>query len=160
FASSARLGDSRTMCSSWLWARATRGNIPFEGLKSCIPCRPDDVMSTVHGLLAEGLWHSFHGRTDEALRVTERAAEMVRKTFCVNSHTILVIPMLAMTLRLHADTVEGDDGAHAKQLRKRAYRVAKWATRLTRFFPAAYPLALRERSLILATYGKTRKALK
>ena len=37
FAASARMGDSRTFCSSYLWARATRGNIPFEELKSCFP---------------------------------------------------------------------------------------------------------------------------
>jgi hypothetical protein len=46
------------------------------------------------------------------------------------------------------------------RLRKRAYRLAKWATRLTWLFPAAYPLALRERALILAANGKTEKALK
>jgi two-component system sensor kinase len=160
FASSARLGDSRTMCSSWLWARATRGNIPFDELKSCIPCRPDDIMSTVHALLAEGYWHTFHGRTAEALQVYERAAEMVRKSLCVNSHTILVMPMLAMGLRLHAEAMQPQDAQQAEQLRKRAYRVAKWATRLTSLFPAAYPLALRERALILAAYGKTKKALK
>jgi tetratricopeptide (TPR) repeat protein len=160
FASSARLGDSRTMCSSWLWARATRGNIPYEELKSCLPCRPDDVMSTVHGVLAEGYWHTFHGRTAEALQAYERAAEMVRKGSCVNSHTILVMPVLAMGLRLHADAVEPKDAQQSEQLRRRAYRLAKWATRLTWLFPAAYPLALRERSLILAAYGKTKKALK
>ena len=63
FAASVRLGDSRTLCSSYLWARATRGNLPFEELRSCFPSRPDDVMSTVHGIMAEGHWHSFHGRT-------------------------------------------------------------------------------------------------
>jgi hypothetical protein len=45
-------------------------------------------------------------------------------------------------------------------LRRRAYRLAKWATRITYLFPAAYPVALRERSLILAACGKTGKALK
>lgn len=160
FASSARLGDSRTMCSSWLWARATRGNLPFEELKSCIPHRPDDVMSTVHGMLAEGYWHTFHGRTAEALQTFEKAASIVRNTFCANSHTILVVPMLVMGLRLHADAVENNDAPQAKQLRRRAMRVAKWATRLTWLFPAAYPLALRERALVLAANGKTKKALK
>ena len=71
FASSTRFGDSRTLCSSYLWARATRGDIPFEELKSCYPCRPDDVMSTVHGIMAEGHWHTFHGRTAEALEAFE-----------------------------------------------------------------------------------------
>jgi serine/threonine protein kinase/tetratricopeptide (TPR) repeat protein len=160
FASSARLGDSRTLCSSWLWARATRGDFPFEELKSCYPNRPDDVLSTLHGVLAEGYWHAFHGRTTEALAAFERAALMVRKTFCVNSHTVLVMPMLAMGLRLHADAIQASDPKKAESMRRRACRVARWGTRLTRFFPAAYPVALRERSLILAACGKTKQALK
>jgi len=160
FASSTRIGDSRTLCSSYLWARATRGNIPFEELKSCYPCRPDDVMSTVHGIMAEGHWHSFHGRTEEATQTFARAGELVRKSFCVNSHMIVVMPELAGALRRHADAVQAKDPHQAGQLRRRADRVAKWATRITYLFPAAYPLALRERSLILAAFGNTRKALK
>ncbi len=160
FASSARLGDSRTLCSSYLWARATRGNIPFEELKSCFPCRPDDVMSTVHGIMAEGHWHAFHGRTEEALRAFERAGEMVRKSLCVNSHTILALPNLAGALRKHADAVETRDSQQSDLLRRRSLRLARWATRITRLFPAAYPVALRERSLILAACGKTKQALK
>lgn len=160
FASSARLGDSRTMCSSWLWARATRGDIPFQELNGCIPCRPDDVMSTVHGMLAHGYWHTFHGRSAEALQIYERAAELVRTTLCVNSHTILVMPMLAMGLRLHADKVQVSDQQQAIALRKRASTVAKWATRVTRLFPAANPLALRERALILDACGWPKRALK
>ena len=117
-------------------------------------------MSTVHGVLAEGCWHSFHGRTAEALRAYERAAKMVRESLCVNAHTVLTVPMLAMGLRLHADAVGPRDVHQAEQLRRRAYRVAKWATRITRLFPAAYPIALRERALTLAASGKTKRALK
>jgi eukaryotic-like serine/threonine-protein kinase len=160
FESSARLGDSRTMCASWLWARATKGNLPFEELRSCLPCRPDDVMSTAHGVMAEGLWHRFHGRTGESLKAFESAREMVGTSFCWNSHMILTLPMLAGALRLHADAVQRKDPQEADRLRRRAYRLAKWATRFTRFIPAAYSLALRERSLILAAYGKKKKALK
>lgn len=157
FAASARLGDSRTMCASWLWARAARGDIPFEELKSCLPCRPDDVMSTVHASLAEGYWHTFHGRSAEALAVYERAAALVRRTWCLNSHTVFVMPFLVMGLRLHAD--RAPSGA-AEPLRRRALRLAKWTTRLTWLFPAVHALALRERALILAACGQLHQALK
>ncbi len=160
FASSARIGDSRTLCSSYLWARATRGNLSFQELKSCLPCRPDDIMSTVHGTMAEGYWHSFHGRTEESLHAFEQAATLVRQSFCMNFHTMAVLPALSGALRRHADVVQAADAQRSEALRRRAYRLAKWATRITRFFPTAYPEALRERSLILATYGKTWKALK
>jgi hypothetical protein len=160
FASAARIGDSRTLCSSWLWARATKGDFPFEELKSCYPRRPDDIMSTVHGVLAEGLWHSYHGRTKETLEAFERAWAMVRKSLCVNSHTILTLPMLAMGLRRHADAVQSDDPHLADKLRRRGLRLAKWAAQITRLFPAAYPVSLREWSLLLAATGKTKKALR
>jgi tetratricopeptide (TPR) repeat protein len=160
FASSARLGDSRTFCSSYLWARATRGNLPFEELKSCYPNRPDDVMSTVHGLMAEGHWHTHHGRTAEALQAFERAGAMVRTSFCVNSHTILALPNLAGALRRHADALETQDSQQSDQLLRRADGLAAWATRITSLFPAAYPVALRERSLILAARRQARKALR
>ena len=117
-------------------------------------------MSTVHGVLAECLWHTYHGRTDEATQTCERAAEMVWRTFCVNSHTILVVPMLAMSLRLHAVAMQHRNPQQAEHLHRRANRVANWAVRLTRLFPAAYALSLRELSLVLAARGKTKKALK
>jgi tetratricopeptide (TPR) repeat protein len=160
FASSARLGDARVLCSSYLWARATQGNLPFEELRSCYPRRPDDVMSTVHGIMAEGHWHSFHGRTEEALRAFERAAEMVRTSFCVNSHTILSLPNLAGALRRHADALAAQDPQQSDRLRRRAFRLAKWAVRITRLFPAADPLALRELSIQLADRGKAKKSLR
>ena len=160
FASSARLGDSRTLCSGYLWARATRGNFPFEQLKSCYPCRPDDVMSTVHGIMAEGHWHRFHGRTAESLQMFEHAGELIRKSYCVNSHMIVALPELATALRLHAAAVESKDPQHSEQLRRRSYRLSKWAARIMRLFPAVYPMALRELSQILVVKGKSAKALK
>ncbi|WP_161602602.1 serine/threonine-protein kinase [Tautonia marina] len=159
FASSARFGDTRTYCSSWLWARATGGDLPFEEIRGCYPIRPDDILSTVHGLLTEAEWLVSQGRTGDALQVFERAAEMVRTTFCVNGHSILVIPMLARGLRLHAEAIAGEDARQAAQLRRRSARLARWATRFCWLFPATYSLALRERSLSLAALGQTRKAL-
>ena len=159
FESSSRIGDSRPMCSTWLWARATQGNLPFEELRSCFPCRPDDVMSTLHGIMAEGLWHSFHGREEESLAAFERSADMVKKSLCVNSHTILVLPMLARAVRRHAETLDASDPRRLRELR-RALKLARWAARLTRLFPAAYPISLRELALALAARGRLRKALR
>lgn len=160
FASSARIGDSRTLCSSWLWARATEGDFPFDELRSCFPCRPDDVMSTVHGMMAEGLWHSHQGRSQESLEAFARAAAVVKRTLCINSHMIVVMPMLAGALRRRADALVATDARQANKLRRRALRTARWAARVTRLFPAAHPLSLRELSLALSASGKHRRALK
>ena len=158
--SSVRLGDSRSLCASFLLARATRGNIPFEELKSRYPCRPDDVMSTVHGIMAEGLWHAYHRRTSEELATFECAAEMIKESHCINSHMILVLPLLAAACRHHADTLRSQDPGESRRLLRRSLRLARWAARVTRLFPAVYPLSLRELSLSLAAHGKTKTALR
>jgi tetratricopeptide (TPR) repeat protein len=160
FASSERVNDSRALCASYLWARAVGGNIPFEELANRYPCRPDDIMATSHGIMTRGYWHSFHGRTAEALEAFEEAARLVRSSFFVNFHTIGVLPELVGALRRHAEAVQQKNAHQGEQMRRRAFRLAKWATRITRFFPTVYPHALRERSLMLAAYNKTWKALK
>ena len=48
-------------------------------------------MLTVHGIMAEGHWHSFHGRTGEALEAFERAFGLVMTSQCLNSHMIVVL---------------------------------------------------------------------
>jgi eukaryotic-like serine/threonine-protein kinase len=159
FASSARLGDNRIFCSSYLWARATGGDFPFDELRGCIPDRPDDVMSSVHGLMAEGLWHSHHGRTAEALGVTERAAAMVRTSLCVNSHTILVLPMLARATRLHAEALLPSDPREARRFGRKALRLARWSARVSPLVPAARAFATRELALSLFANGSPEKAL-
>jgi tetratricopeptide (TPR) repeat protein len=159
FACSERVSDSRALCASYLWARAAGGNIPFEELANRYPCRPDDIMATVHSIMARGYWHSYHGRTAEALEAFEEAARLVRTSWCVNFHTIGVLPALVGALRIHAGAVQQKNAHQGEQMRRRAFRLAKWATRITRFFPTVYPHALRERSLMLAAYGKTWKAL-
>jgi hypothetical protein len=160
FEAAAKVGDSRTMCSSWLWARATNGNLPFEDLRKRIPDRPDDVLSTVHATMAEGLWHSYHSRSQEALNVFEAAAAMVRKSLCLNSHTILVMPMLARALRLRADDLQETDPRQCKELRRRSLRLANRAAWISRLFPNARPLMLRELSAIQRATGRLSSALK
>ena len=49
-------------------------------------------MSTIHGGMAEGLWHRFHGRTGESLVAFEMARAMAGENFCWNGHTILTLP--------------------------------------------------------------------
>ena len=61
---------------------------------------------------------------------------------------------------MQGEAVAPTDSRQASVLRRRALRAAKWAARLTRIFPAAYPLALRELSLSLASKGSLRKALR
>jgi hypothetical protein len=75
---------------------------------------------------------------------------MVRHTLCVNP-TILVMPMLAMGLRLHADAVQASDTQQAEQLRKRV-PVAK-GHEVDVSIPCGVP-ACAPRALILAACGE------
>lgn len=160
FQSAARVGDSRVLCSSYLWARATGGDFPFDQLQPHFPHRPDDIMSTAHGMMAEAHWHAFHGRTEAALRIFKEAAKSIWQSRCINSHTILVLPNLADATRVHAQTLKSSDPTASRQLLRRANKLARRATWLTRFLPTAYPQSLRVRALTLNDMGCRKKALK
>jgi hypothetical protein len=73
---------------------------------------------------------------------------------------IFTLPELAKACRLHAEAVHNEDLQQAKQLRKRALYLSKWAVRITRLFPATYPFSLRELAEIYAALGKPKKGLK
>jgi eukaryotic-like serine/threonine-protein kinase len=161
FETSIRIGeDSRAHSAIYLWAKAVHGDLPFDELRTCFRPLPEDNLATDHLLMAEGYWHSFHGRTDLALRAFQRAYDLVKDNLAINFHTAEALPLLATALRLQADATQGENHAQSQQLRNRALKFARWATRLTRLFPAYYPYSLRELSLQLAARGQTKKALK
>jgi tetratricopeptide (TPR) repeat protein len=141
------------------YSLGTRGNLPFEELRACLRPLPDNVVATSLLLLGEGYWHWFHSRTGEALRVFESAWQMVKTNAALNHLTVATLPWLVTALRRHADTLESDDARQCHRLRKRAFRLAKWAARLTRFFPPHYPHSLLELSHAYTARGRLKKAL-
>ena len=111
--------------------------------------------------MAEGYWHSFpQASSAEALRAFQRAYDLVKDNLAINFHTAEALPLLATALRLQADATQGENHRQSQQLRNRALKFARWATRITRLFPAYYPYSLRELSLQLAARGQTKKAHK
>jgi tetratricopeptide (TPR) repeat protein len=141
------------------WSLGTRGDLPFEELRACFRPLPDNVMATSMLLLGEGYWHWFHSRTAEALRAFESAWQMVKANVALNHLTVATLPWLVTALRRHADAMEATEATQCHRLRKRAFRLAKWAARLTRFFPPHYPHSLRELSYAYAARGRLKKAL-
>ena len=161
FETSIRIGeDSRAHSAIYLWAKAAHGDLPFDELTTSFRSLPEDNLATDHLLMAEGYWHSFHGRTAEALRAFQRAYDLVKDNLAINFHTAEALPLLATALRLQADATQGENRAQSQQLRNLALKFARWSTRITRLFPAYYPYSLRELSLQLAAKGQTKKALK
>ncbi len=144
----------------YLWAKATRGNLPLDQLRTCLRPLPEDICATDHLVMAEGYWHRFHGRTEEVLAAFQRAYNLVKHHLTINFHTAEALPLLATALRLHADATHHKDPRHAQRLRQRALKLARWAVRITRFFPVYHPYSLRELSIQLAARGQVKKALK
>jgi hypothetical protein len=110
--------------------------------------------------VGEGHWHWFHSRTEEALRAFESAYQLVTRNVAINHLSVATLPALITALRRHGDALESGDERQSGQLRRRAFRLAKWATRLMRFFPPHYPHALRELSHAYAARGRLREALR
>lgn len=158
FDSCSRIGDSRLMCTAWLLARTTSGKLPFPSLKAHFPNRPDDVMSNVHGWLAESLWHLAHERPQEAVGILENAFVQMKNNNCYNSHTMHVVPMMAAARRHLAHDLQKTEPDAARQEMNRSVKWARWATRVSRFAPLMAPLALREFAQSLEAQGKLDKA--
>jgi tetratricopeptide (TPR) repeat protein len=157
---SVRIGDPRSHCSSYLWARATNGNLLLDELKSCYTPMPEDIVSTVNAMKAESLWHLAQGRAEKAVSGLERAWDLAKKNVVIMTHTVAALPLLVNALRVHADAIETEDPRQSQRLRKRALRIAKRTAWFTRFFPTELPYSLRELSLVYAATGKLKKALR
>jgi tetratricopeptide (TPR) repeat protein len=161
FADGVRLGDDNS-CHFGLsfWSIAARGNLPFGELSGLFRSLPDNISATSMLLMGQGHWHTFHGRTDKALEAFEGAYQLAKRNLALNFFTVPTLPCLVTALRRHADTLEAADGRQAQRLRRRAFRLAKWVARLTRFFPPHYPHALRELGYAYSARGRLRKALR
>jgi serine/threonine protein kinase/tetratricopeptide (TPR) repeat protein len=153
-------GDANSgHCTVFGWSLGALGNLPFEELKSCFHPLPDNILLTSLLLMGEGHWHWFHSRTPEALRAFESAYQLVKRNCAINHLTVATLPWLVTALRRHAEFLESRGGRQAQPLRRRAFRMAKWAARLSRWFPPHRPHALRELSHAYAAGGSLRKAL-
>ena len=160
FACSTRIGDTRSNCSLYVWAKAMQGQLPFDELQSCCALATDDVLCTCNRTMAEGHWHLGAGRTNEAIEAFERVIQLCKKHRLLNFHPIDALPWLLHALRRRAEELRETDRAKSQRLLKRAYRFGKRAAWITRFFPTSYPSTLRELALVYADRGQLRKALR
>jgi two-component system sensor kinase len=161
FARDVRLGDDNSGYYGLSgWSIASRGNLPFEELKTYFRPLPENVIATSMLLMGEGYWHWFHSRTESALQAFDSAYQYARKSFAINHMTVATLPCLVTALRRHSEALDGEDDKQARRIRRRALRLAKWATRLTRFFPAHYSHSLRELSFAYVAKGRLKKALR
>jgi len=136
------------------------GDISFPDLSARFKPNRSDILSTSNLDKAEGYWHLFHGRPEDAVGAFDRACQQPVKHRVLIYHTVAGAPALAKALRLSAQQVEQDDPKRAGHLRRRALRLAKRAAWLSLLFQTERAISLRELSLAYADLGKIRKALK
>ena len=143
-----------------VWSKAAQGDLPFNQLKRQFRPLPEDIQSTCQLHQAEGNWHLYHNRTQEALESFNLAFRLAKDNVVVNFHTVPALTSYVRALRLRGDAEQSGDNSFSRKTRRRSLRRSKWACRLTRFFPPEHPSSLRELSLLLAQRGRKRKALK
>jgi two-component system sensor kinase len=160
FDSSARVGDMRTHCSLYLWAKATSGNLPLDQLRSRIVTNGEDVLSTCNLDKAEGYWHLHHGRTPEAIESFRRGWVIPMKNVLWLFHSVAGLPPLAMALRLRANELKETDTVSARRLLKEALRYSRLAIWFSWLFPTERPAAYRELSQVYLVKGNVRRALR
>jgi serine/threonine protein kinase/tetratricopeptide (TPR) repeat protein len=143
-----------------VWSKAAQGDLPFDQLKRELSPLQEDIQSTCQLHQAEGNWHLFHDRTQEALESFRRAFRLAKDNVVVNFHTVPALPSYVRALRLRADAEQSGDNSFSRKTRRRSLRLSKWACRLTRLFPPEHPSSLRELSLLLAQRGRKPRALR
>ena len=160
FETSIRIGeDSRAHRAIYLWAKATRGNLPLDQLRTCLRPLPEDICATDHLVMAEGYWHRFHGRTEEALAAFQRVQPGQGSPDDQLPHGRgAAAPRDRLAAPRRRDPPQRSETRSTAA--PRALKLARWAVRITRFFPAYYPYSLRELSVQLAARGQVKKALK
>ncbi|MGF1580606.1 MAG: protein kinase [Gemmataceae bacterium] len=141
------------------WAVSACGNLPFSDLRSCFRALPEWDQATVLLLLGEAHWHTFHGRSKEALEVCEQAFQLIKTNHNYTSLGMAALPSLMTALRLRANDLVGNDNHQCQLLRRRAFRLAKWGSRFIRLWPIYQPHVLRELGYAYLSRGQLRKAL-
>lgn len=159
FETSIRIGDSRSHCSLLLWSRTVDGELPFSDLEGRFELAAAEIMPTCNMWIGKARWQLAQQETEAAIATLEQAWKSALKNFMVNFHTLAALIWLGAALRVRAGELADVDVAQCKKLRKRALRVAKRASWMSRLFPADYPHALRELALVYADMGRTKKAI-
>jgi tetratricopeptide (TPR) repeat protein len=165
FADARNMGDTRAMCSSFLWAVATDGRFPFDDVKRSVLPADEDIMSSVNLMKAEGCWHLAHGRTADAVEILEKAWRSAWNHGHVFVHTVATLTILVKARRLHADSLDQADSKRCRAYRKKTLRLANRTAWLSRLFRPERVGALRELALAYVgvrgrTQGSLRKALR
>jgi eukaryotic-like serine/threonine-protein kinase len=141
-----------------LWARATRGALPFDELAGCTRTEAGNNVCRSGMLVGESLWHRRHGRTAEAVAACEAAWAICRGNASIVVFNACVLAELVTSLRIHAEAIEAGEPREAKRSHRRGRRLARLAVGLSWIMPTERPHALRELSLAYMSRGRLGRA--
>ena len=139
------------------WVRASEGNIPFEEVCDQL-CDVADV--DPDRVVAEACWNLHNQRFDKAQELLEQAWKHFLRNLPYPQKSASIIPLLVTTLRRRAESLQLTDPRSSARLFKLAFRRARFAVLICRFFPRQIPHANREFALLNESKGRLRKALK
>jgi tetratricopeptide (TPR) repeat protein len=139
-------------------SRISRGRIALPELLCCARTLPGNSLSAACEAMAEGYWYTNFRRSADALSAFERAWKICCDNIYFAALNSCVLNELVSALRLHAESTEVTGVAESTAVRKRQFKMAKWANRLSWFLPPERPHALRELSLAYAHRGRIKKA--
>jgi serine/threonine protein kinase/tetratricopeptide (TPR) repeat protein len=143
-----------------LWARASRGNFPFDELFGCLGVYPGNNLATICVSMAEGYWHLHHGRTKNAVAAFEKAWLTSWANSYLVTYNSWVLTDYVAALRLHARALKSSDPKMEGIVRRRWHKIATWANYVSLALPPERPRALRELALVCESRGQIKKAWK
>lgn len=154
-----QLGE-RASLAALLFALAlgTRGDFPYQELRSCYEIEEGDNYSYCFSKIAEGLWHFYAGRFSEAIEVLEQSWSRVISEMTLVPYFVEGMAYLVTAYRTHALSLAPDDKDQRKRLLSRSRRLLWQLAVLSRVFPYLRPHCLREVGLFYHLNGKPKKA--
>ena len=141
-----------------VWSRASAGRVPAELVRARLEQRNDDAQTAAEVLVAEAVRLLEEGSSSAAVTVMEEAAGVVARAGLRQEYVAPVLPWLATALRTEAETLAPYRVDERRALLRRARRAARRGWRVARWYRNNAPHALRERGLLAALDGRSRRA--
>jgi diguanylate cyclase (GGDEF)-like protein/PAS domain S-box-containing protein len=140
------------------WARAASGRVPAEYIRAELARDTGDAQTAAEVHLADGIRLLFGGDVDGGVARLREAAAIVADAGLRQEYVAPVKPWLTTALRMQVEQLDPLAVAPRRQALRHAGRAARQADRLARSYRNNRPHTLRERGLIAALEGRTRRA--
>ncbi|WP_224248400.1 protein kinase domain-containing protein [Hyalangium gracile] len=140
------------------WGKASGGRLPRSLLEAELANPSADPQSRAGVLMAEAIRQLHEGDAEGAVTTLEQAERLVEHTHLRNEYVSSVPGWLATARRRRLEGISSYAPARRAALLAEAERTAERAHKVARTYRNNLPHALREKGLLAAMSGRTRKA--